>query len=425
MRPAFLLDALLGLVGQDISNGILESAGVPKIIETEAHLTALRHQLYSNYLPRIKIHEFYQINVEKYCTDFGNAVRSRKPPTEPTRTTPIQLQFKNPEYRRLGAAVDLEKAVQAYNVFHPNCFDEDSRIKICCENFRKCLEQFNEKMKVEIDGHMCSAVENALAGTRYERVQSDGPRVREISVKYAVFVEYFTKWGTDNLPLSKVEEMMYGNEGKFFMAHNGWVMAADPLKDFARPQPGTGNVYLRRELVAWGDSVKLRFGDKPEDSPFIWQHMKEYVDTTAKYFDGVRLDNCHSTPLHVAEYIIDSARQINPDLYVVAELFTNSSSTDNIFVNRLGITSLIREALAAWDSHEEGRLVYLYGGDPVGAFQKSHRRPLAPVIAHAIFLDQTHDNPSPVEKRSVFDLMPSAALISMVSIIDRYIRRIF
>lgn len=61
-----------------------------------------------------------------------------------------------------------------------------------------------------------------------------------------------------NESLTKIEQALYTEKSKFFMAHNGWVMNADPLKDFARPQQGIGNVYLKRELIAWGDSVKLR-----------------------------------------------------------------------------------------------------------------------------------------------------------------------
>ena len=88
--------------------------------------------------------------------------------------------------------------------------------------------------------------------------------------------------------------------------------------------------------------VKLRFGQGRADCPYLWDRIEQYCKRTAEVFEGIRLDNCHSTPLHVAEFVVDTCRKVKPDFYVMAELFTGREDIDMIFVNRLGISSLIR-----------------------------------------------------------------------------------
>ncbi|XP_075221320.1 glycogen debranching enzyme isoform X2 [Lycorma delicatula] len=406
LKPAYLLDVTLFKLSLEVAKGDWEFSGIPAEVNCEAHLNAIRHALLGTLLPKIKIPELYMLDVSYYVTEFQNLARSRVPPlpSKSSSNPPLKL-IPDPQFRRLKATVDMEQALRLYNVYRSDCFDEDTRLRKCTEDFKQCLEQLNGEVYHQVQGHLVSAVDNCIAGIRYFRVQSDGPRIPIVSEKEPLMPRYFTDYENE-----LNEDIMHKPEACYIMAHNGWVMNADPLHNFAASD---SNVYLRRELIAWGDSVKLRYGDKPEDSPFLWEHMQKYVEETAKAFDGIRLDNCHSTPLIVAEYLMDAARRVRPNLYVVAELFTNSDFKDNIFVNRLGITSLIREAMSAWDSHEQGRLVYRYGGLPVGAFCYRPERPLAPSIAHALFLDLTHDNECPIDKRSVFDSLPSSGLVAM------------
>ena len=48
----------------------------------------------------------------------------------------------------------------------------------------------------------------------------------------------------------------------------------NPLENFVDENH---NIYLRRELCAWDDSAKLRFGNGPEDCPALWQRMEKYT----------------------------------------------------------------------------------------------------------------------------------------------------
>lgn len=159
----------------------------------------------------------------------------------------------------------------------------------------------------------------------------------------------------------------------------------------------------------------------------------------AKIFHGFRIDNCHSTPIHVASILLDKAREVNPDLYVFAELFTGSEKKDIVFVSKLGINSLIREAMNAWDPTELSRLVHRQGGSPVGSFTlPPHQFPLEMIghdigsdyyhaletkgefvisvkssSPHSLFMDCTHDNETPNQKRRAVDTLSNAALVAM------------
>ncbi|XP_043206141.1 glycogen debranching enzyme-like isoform X1 [Amphibalanus amphitrite] len=411
LRPAYLLDRLIDHLSRDMLAGRWRDRGLGEDVTEEGHLAIIRDLMHGEYLPRVRLHEFYQCDPAVLCDQFGTlcakAGAAEWSDQRPCSAGQLRL-MPDPRGVRFGRKVDLQLAKRIF-------YKDGAGLDHAKDQLRRRLMELNEQAAGVVQGHLGAAVENIISGVRYERLADHGPKLRGLTWKTPLAAPYFTTLdGSKSLEvqrsLEQEEAIAFGPDACHLMAHNGWVMGDDPLSDFARPGC---DVYLRRELIAWGDCIKLRYGNRPDDCPFLWQHMRRYCEQVARVFHGVRLDNCHSTPIHVAEYMLDAARKIRPDLYLVAELFTNNDRTDNLFVNRLGINSLIREAMSAGNSHELGRLVYLYGGEPVGSFLKPHIRPLAPARSHAIFMDLTHDNPCPVTTRSPLDALPSAALVYM------------
>lgn len=287
------------------------------------------------------------------------------------------------------------------------------------------IDEINVDLYKTYDNDIASIKSQTKSRIRYLRLDGNGPKLGPITKENLLVECYFTTF-----------EDKSGK--KWSLANNGWIWAGNPLIDFASNQ---SKAYIRREVIVWGDCIKLRYGKSAQDSPYLWQRMIEYSEMCAKFFDGFRLDNCHSTPLHVGEALLDAARSVNPNLYVVAELFTGSEAMDQIFVERLGINSLIREAMLAWNVDELSRLVHKHGGRPIGSLAwlpldefayPADKEPqanlyvesnseleipkvLSPQVPHALFLDCSHDNQTPNQIRTVEDTLPTAALVSFCS----------
>jgi len=407
LKPAYLLDRILWHFSLEVGDGKWESHGVPASITCDDHLQHARRLLLQQVLPKHRIHEYFQVHIDDTTYRLRAAVLGGvRGDDRPDADLAI---IADPSHRRLKSTVDIALAIKKYYSSQPGHISRDERIITACNSLRQKLVELNRAAESAIAGHLECAVNNFTANGRWRFIDPHGPKIPKVSEKEPIMWNYFTL-PKEKMTVEKEEEMMNSMKGAFCMAHNGWVMADDPLRNFAAPG---SNIYLRRELIPWGDNVKLRYGDCPEDCPFLWDFMAKYVKETARIFHGIRLDNCHSTPINVAEYMLDEARKVRPDLYVIAELFTNSEYADNTFINRLGLNSLIREGLNAWNAHELGRLVHRFGGSPVGSFMQPPARPLMPSMSHAMFLDQTHDNESPIMKRCAYDLLPSSALIAM------------
>lgn len=136
--------------------------------------------------------------------------------------------------------------------------------------------------------------------------------------------------------------------------------------------------------------------------------------------------------------MLDSARSVRPNLVVFAELFSGDEKMDFLYCQKLGISALIREAMQVWSTAEMSKLVHVNCGRPVGSFevddiagadkpsatgspQLNGTQPqgreiihkIVPSKIHALLMDCTHDNETPIQRRDGRDTIANSALVGM------------
>lgn len=425
----------------DFSSNLAE-LGYPTDLKNTDDLCLVMEGIRRHVLGNLKLWEYYVIDIEEAVEQVRNLWKdpscddSVDVPRDIARDNLVQIaQFVRDhvtvdKFGTLGKrnknGVQPHKFTAVLKNLYGDQWDEQILGKA-----RRILNEVNLPLYAQYDDDVNEILEQLFNRIKYLRIDDHGPRQGPVTEKVPLTEPYFTRFK--------------GKNGKdYALANNGWIWNGNPLVDFASDQ---SRAYLRREVIVWGDCVKLRYGRGPQDSPYLWERMSEYVKLNAKIFDGFRIDNCHSTPLHVGEYFLDLAREVNPNLYVVAELFSGSEAMDCLFVERLGISSLIREAMQAWSEEELSRLIHRHGGRPIGSYKfvplnnfpypadlrldrdfklqsnnavVSSSEIMIPKILtatppHALFMDCTHDNEMPNQKRTVEDTLPNAALVAFSS----------
>ncbi|KAL6950734.1 hypothetical protein ACO0QE_000015 [Hanseniaspora vineae] len=392
LKPAIELEKALTKFSDLISDHQLENVS-PKIENENDLINIMSNMETIVFQKNLKLWEYYIIDIEKLTTKI-NCLLNNSNDSEDDGSSSSGSNSGDIEDKKFISdtyvSTLLEKCCSECQIDDTN--GEDSKINdIATERFdiKTIKDQLYSRIK-------------------YLRLDSHGPKLGKITKSSPLIEKYFT-----------VFEHTDGLQGKFYLANNGWIWNGNPLLDFASNK---SKAYLRREVIVWEDCVKLRYGKSPKDSPYLWERMSQYIVENASIFNGFRIDNCHSTPLHIGTYFLALARSINPNLYVLAELFSGDEHLDCVFVEKLGINSLLRESMQANSVQDLSTLIHRYAGNPIGTFKNLNfddyslkhydHQMLRSTQPPVLIMDCTHDNQTPYQKRTVEDTIANAALVS-------------
>jgi glycogen debranching enzyme len=408
LRAAYELDEALHNFTVAVIKKEIQGLRNRNRIENQKDLTTIMNILKVEWLPRYKFHQYFQMDVGKVLKNFESGTEM----TELNNKQIEQLKTKGLEFfirtnALVGEGEGLLSTEIDYKLVRKACQVLGHSFENGVKEIKKILPMINSYLLNRYDKHFAEILVNIEGDIRYHKIEKGDV---EITPSNPVVGRYFQHLRNGEVVL-----------------HNGFIMGySDVLKDFAGKENWH---YFRRNVVIWADNIKLRYGRSPEDCPALWETMKTYVVQMARSFKAIRLDNAHGTPLEVSAFMLRAAREANPDLYVMAELFTSDSKLDAYFVNFLGINALVREAMNAPDPGCLGGIVYGFGNgerkslgkiDDLGFCNDSllvdfEMKGIRSAPVPAILYDCTHDNPTPVERRKAHDALPSAAIVAMAN----------
>ncbi|OHT13097.1 Amylo-alpha-1,6-glucosidase family protein [Tritrichomonas foetus] len=385
LRPAYYVDKILN----DLSNEIAEGKvpGLPADLQV-SHMPALRDYI-SNGLHHSQLHRYFTIDVDAAIKQLNDAPEQLPKEFEMIRMRAVNYGLPqklnilrtrgiiNDKTYDMGSIhVDINYAAALYKTADKNNKNDYQLI----EEFRRAINTINLPFYQHYDAIIKDIVDSVVNTFQYNRYDPNGPKYGPVTKKFPLVWRYFSEIETKN--------------GMMPLANNGWVFSDNPTDDFIAEGK---DCYLRRQVVIWGDNVKLRYGNKPEDNPWLWNHMKQYLISVAEVVQGLRLDNAHSTPLQVSEYFIKEARKINPNLYIVAELFTGSEDLDIKYINHIGINAFIREGARHVEPGPMTHLLWSAGGLPVAAVDSLDSETVIRPVRQipGVIFDLTHDNSAP------------------------------
>lgn len=457
LRPAYALDRALHLFSQ-------KAARRHEVIQSPQDVDRIVREIQRELLPELKMWEFYVLDVAFEVHRFRTAVEEGT-----TIESAVKEEQENGEEMKVHSHHPYSSAIDDSCVtigsqrrgaksVRLSCalrlFNDSGAAAACdleerCNMYRRALDKYNLPLYQQWDQDQTALLQNLKNTLTYERIDPKGPQKREVTKSQPLFDPYFTVLHANpSGPCDKQNERSTPQRSASFLereldgdteeeeapvcttdsridgaddivaANAGWVWGAAAAADFAA---AGHSVYVRRELIAWSDSVKLRYGSGPEDCPYLWRRMEEYTQFIASVFHGVRIDNCHTTPLHVAQHLLDCARRVNPNLYVVAELFTEDRAMDVRYCSSLGISALIREAMQCDNAETLARRVAEFSKEEhisahvIDEDASATMQFLEPQAPACLFMDCTHDNDAPPEKRAASDYLPNSALVAMAN----------